>query len=72
MRRDLRRYVRSLDSTVHRWQAERALWAAMVPVAIMTGWIYSVAFVSAVSIWTAYQSATTNYQQAQKRREDAS
>lgn len=28
-----------------------ALWAVMVPVAVVTGWIYSIAFISAVSIY---------------------
>lgn len=39
-------------------------WAVMLPVAILTGWIASVAFISAISIyanvaghWSAYQAA---------------
>lgn len=31
-------------------------WAAMVPVSIVTGWIYSVAFVAAVSIYANFVS----------------
>lgn len=27
------------------------VWVAMVPVAILTGWLYSLAFISAVSIY---------------------
>jgi hypothetical protein len=28
-----------------------AVWAVMVPVAILTGWIYSIAFIAACSIY---------------------
>jgi ABC-type transport system involved in Fe-S cluster assembly fused permease/ATPase subunit len=31
-------------------------WVAVVPVSIMTGWIYSVAFISAVSIYANFVS----------------
>lgn len=31
-------------------------WAAMLPVSIATGWIYSVAFISAVSIYANFVS----------------
>jgi hypothetical protein len=32
------------------------VWVAMVPVSIITGWIYSVAFISAVSIYANFVS----------------
>lgn len=39
-------------------------WTAMVPLAIVTGWIFSLAFISAISIyanvaghWSAYQAS---------------
>jgi hypothetical protein len=41
-------------------------WIAMIPIAIFTGWVYSVAFVSAISLyanvashWAAYRAART-------------
>lgn len=33
-----------------------AAWAAMLPIAIITDWIYSVAFISAVSIYANFVS----------------
>jgi hypothetical protein len=42
------------------------LWTLMIPLSIYTGWIYSVAFVSAISLyanvashWAAYRAART-------------
>lgn len=32
------------------------VWALMVPVAIMTGWLYSIAFISACSIYANFAS----------------
>jgi hypothetical protein len=31
-------------------------WAVMIPVAIMTGWLYSIAFISTVSIYANFIS----------------
>lgn len=40
------------------------LWIAMIPISLVTGWVYSVAFVSAISLyanvashWAAYRVA---------------
>jgi len=48
------------------------VWAAMIPISLYTGWIYSIAFVSAISIyanvashWAAYRVAL-----AEKRLEN--
>lgn len=33
-----------------------AAWALMIPIAVMTGWIYSIAFISAASIYANFAS----------------
>lgn len=37
-------------------------WAVMVPVALITGWIYSIAFVSAISIYANVASHFSAWQ----------
>lgn len=46
------------------------VWLAMIPVSIFTGWVYSVAFVSAISLyanvashWAAYRAQRTEQKQ---------
>jgi hypothetical protein len=46
------------------------LWIFMIPLSIFTGWIYSVAFVAAISLyanvashWAAYRAARTEKRQ---------
>lgn len=41
-----------------------ALYAVLVPVSIATGWIYSVPFVSALSIWALVESRLGTYKAA--------
>ena len=62
---------------VHGWLT--IFWAAMLPIAIITGWVYVVVFVSVISIYanfaghfSAWQAARTEVKQEQeaKRREE--
>lgn len=47
------------------------LWIVMIPVAVVTGWLYSIAFISACSIyanaashWSAYEGVRAEEQAA--------
>lgn len=49
-----------------------ALWIIMIPLSVITGWVYSVAFVSAISLyanvashWAAYRA-----QRAERKMDD--
>lgn len=51
-------------------------WLAMIPVSVITGWIHSVAYVSALSIWalvsghwSAWQAARVEVQQQREQEE---
>jgi hypothetical protein len=44
---------------INLWLA--VLWAVMVPVSVITGWIYSLAFISAVSIYANFVSHIAAY-----------
>lgn len=63
----------------HTWKVVHGvltvLWAIMMPLAVMTGWIYSIAFVSVISIYAnfgahfgAWQAARS--ERAQEKRDD--
>lgn len=52
------------------------VWLGMIPVAILTGWIFSVAFISAISLyanvaghWSSYQASRAE-QLADPKEED--
>lgn len=39
-------------------------WACMIPVSIITGWLYSVGFVSMLSLWALVSGHLASYQAA--------
>lgn len=58
---------------VHGWLT--LVWAVMIPVALLTGWMESVIFVSAVSIyanlvghWSSWQASRTEQKQDRQER----
>jgi hypothetical protein len=51
-----------LMRAVNGWLA--LFWLAMVPVSLATGWIYAIAFVSAVSIYANFVTHWANWQAA--------
>lgn len=51
-------------------------WIAMIPVSVMTGWIHSVAYISALSLWalvsghwSAWQAARVEVEQQRQQEE---
>lgn len=45
-----------------------AVWAVMVPVAFVTGWLQSVVFVSLLSLWALVESAWAAYRANEAKR----
>jgi hypothetical protein len=52
------------------------LWVVMIPVSVVTGWIHSVAYVSALSLWalvsghwSAWQAARVEVEQQRQQRD---
>jgi hypothetical protein len=61
LRSSLERMERSVPPLRHHWIRRTNLvlavaWAAMIPVSIITEWIYSIAFIAAASIYANFIS----------------
>jgi hypothetical protein len=46
------------------------VWVAVIPLSILTGWIYSIAFISAISLYANVAGHWSSYQAARAEESD--
>lgn len=60
-------YIMSYRSSLHYWNFERIFWLFSILVLIKTGWIYSTAVISVLSVYALYQNASTRVDQIKQK-----